>query len=169
MDENKTELFRLLSLRVTSFPTEGKAIYANDRIDALCSLADADIRNRAPCFHKEADTLLLLHVADVLLKRYKNVCVHTGDTNVVVFAIAMFNRIKPDELWVAFGTGSYFRYIPAHKIAFAMDSRICATLPDFHAFTGCNTVSSYGGKGKKTTWNTWQILLRLLVYLKNFN
>ena len=25
----------------------------------------------------------------------------------------------------------------------------------FHAFTGCDTVSSFGGRGKKTAWDTW--------------
>ena len=29
-------------------------------------------------------------------------------------------------------------------------------LPMFHAFTGCDTVSFFGGKGKKTAWNTWR-------------
>ena len=37
-----------------------------------------------------------------------------------------------------------------------MDPRICVTLPVFHAFTWCDIVSSFGGKGKKTTWITWQ-------------
>ena len=30
--------------------------------------------------------------------------------NVVVLAIAMFDRISPEELWIAFGTGSNFHY-----------------------------------------------------------
>ena len=25
----------------------------------------------------------------------------------------------------------------------------------FHAFTGCDTVSSFSGRGKKTAWDTW--------------
>ncbi|KAG0711116.1 hypothetical protein GWK47_021328 [Chionoecetes opilio] len=25
----------------------------------------------------------------------------------------------------------------------------------FHAFTGCDTVSCFGGRGKKTAWDTW--------------
>ena len=31
----------------------------------------------------------------------------------------------------------------------------CRALPVFHAFTGCDTVSSFGGRGKKTAWDTW--------------
>ena len=28
----------------------------------------------------------------------------------------------------------------------------------FHTFTGCDAVSSFGGKGKKTAWDTWMTL-----------
>ena len=27
----------------------------------------------------------------------------------------------------------------------------------FHSFTGCDTTSSFAGKGKKTAWDTWAI------------
>ena len=31
----------------------------------------------------------------------------------------------------------------------------------FHALTGCDTVSSFVGHGKKTAWNTWNVLPEL--------
>ena len=37
-----------------------------------------------------------------------------------------------------------------------MDSRIFATIPMFHAFSGCDTVSAFCGRGKKTAWITWE-------------
>lgn len=30
-----------------------------------------------------------------------------------------------------------------------------SALPGFHAFTGCDTVSFFSYKGKKSTWKTW--------------
>ena len=30
------------------------------------------------------------------------------------------------------------------------------TLPVLHAFTGCDTVSAFAGRGKKTAWETWK-------------
>ena len=63
-------------------------------------------------------------------------------------AIAMYNKINPDELWLAFGTGSNFRYIPIHEVVGDMDPRICAVLPVFHALTGCDTISAFGGGAK---------------------
>ena len=51
----------------------------------------------------------------------------TVDTDVVILAISTFNEINPDELWLAFGTGSNFRYIPIHEVVASMDPKICAT------------------------------------------
>jgi len=36
-----------------------------------------------------------------------------------------------------------------------LDPRTCATLPVFRAFTGCDTVSAFTARGKKTAWDTW--------------
>ena len=33
----------------------------------------------------------------------------------------------------------------------------CLALPMFHAFTGCDTVSSFSGREKKTAWETWNV------------
>lgn len=123
----------------------------------LSTMVDADMTSLVPCSHEEADTRLLLHVADAVQKGFRKVYVRTVDTDVVVLAIAMFNQISPEELWIAFGTKSNFRYIPIHEVVAAMDPRVCATLHVFHAFTGCDTISSFGGRGKKTAWNTWNV------------
>ena len=88
---------------------------------------------------------------------YRKLLVHTVDTDVVVVAIATLNRTKPDELWVAFGTGGHFRFIPIHEVAAAVGPRKSANLPLFHAITGCDTVSSFAGIGKKTAWAAWNV------------
>lgn len=124
--------------------------------DVLCSQADADMKNLASCSHEEAETHLLLHVNDAVQKGCRKACVHTIDLDIVVTVIAMFNKIKPDELWVALGTGSHFWYIPVHKLGAILDPRMCATLPVFHALIGCGMISAFGGRGKKTAWDTWK-------------
>ena len=136
LDENKTELFAFLAHNITSISTEeGKDVYTTHGSDVLCSTVDADLTNLAPCSHEEVDTRLLLHVADAVQKGFRKVCVRTVDTDVVVLAIAMFDRISSDEFWIAFGTRSNFRYIAIHEVVSAMDPRVCATLHMFHAFT----------------------------------
>ena len=89
-------------------------------------------------------------------KGYRN-CVHTVDTDVVVLAISLFHQINAEELWLAFGTSSSSRYICIHEVVKVMDPKTCMALPVFHSFTGCDTVSSLGGRGKKSVWSTWQV------------
>ena len=76
-----------------------------------------DITNLAPCGHEEADTRLLLHVADAANQGFTKVVVRTVDTDVVVISVAAFHQIQLSELWVAFGTGKHFRYLPVHDIS----------------------------------------------------
>ena len=37
-------------------------------------------------------------------------------------------------------------YIPIHEVVANMDTRVCAILPMFHAFTGCDTLSAFCGR-----------------------
>ena len=58
------------------------------------------------------------------------------------------------------------RYIPAHAIAQSLGPSVktitpskAMALPAFHALTGCDTTSTFFGKGKKTAWSVWQYLV----------
>ena len=79
----------------------------------------------------------------------------TVDTDVLVLAVSTVVFLEDTEIWVAFGTGKHLRYIPAHDIAKELGSEKARALPMFHAFTGCDTVSSFAGRGKKTTFDIW--------------
>ena len=37
-----------------------------------------------------------------------------------------------------------------------MNPTKCLTLPEPHAFIGCDTVLSFAGRGKKTAWKIWK-------------
>ena len=109
VDENKTELFSFLSHEVTrQSTTVGKVIYATDGRDILSSHPESVGTTMMPCTHEKADTRLLLHIADAVNRGSRKVCVCTVDTDVIVLAIASFEKISPDELWVAFGSGASF-------------------------------------------------------------
>ena len=73
VNENKTELFNLLSQQVTSGPVPDKAIYATNGKDVLNSLAEADVANMTQCSNEKANTRLLLHVADAVNKGFKKI------------------------------------------------------------------------------------------------
>ena len=131
VDQNKTELFGFLSREAIRLPiADGKEMYATCGIEVLCSLAESDLTSLAPYSHEEADTRVLLHVADAVQNGMREMAIRTVDTDVVVLAVASFNNINPDELWIALRTGSSLRYIAVHQLAAA---RQCATIPIFHA------------------------------------
>ena len=80
--------------------------------------------------------------------------IRTVDTDVVVLAVAFQQQINCKELWLAYGTGQHCRY-SAHDLAMSLGPDRALALPLFHAFTGCDTVSAFTGRGKKTCWEVW--------------
>ena len=115
-----------------------------------------DISQLSPCNHEEANTWMILHVADAIHEGYMKILQRTVDTDIVVLAVAAaakLNTISDLELWVAFGTGKHFRYIPVHEIAACLGPEMSEALPLFHAYTGCDTVSAFAGGGQKTAWD----------------
>jgi hypothetical protein len=155
-NENKAELFHFLSLHVTAQVfSAGKQVIVTDGSHVISSPAGVhDALD--PCSHEEADTRMLLHVADAVKNGHTRVMIRTVDTDVVVLAVACFSRFTGiAELWVAFGVGKHLRFIAIHEVVPALGLERAHALPFFHAFTGCDTVSCFAGRGKKTAWDTW--------------
>lgn len=153
IDENKMELFSFLASNMANIDTN-KHLIITLGPSVLCSNRQ-DVSAVAPCMHEEADTRILLHLQDAIQQGYSKALICTVDTDVVVLAIASVNRLNISELWITFGAGKNFRFIAAHKIAKALGPDRCVALPMFHAFTGCDTVSCFGDRSKKTAWDTW--------------
>ena len=65
-----------------------------------------------------------------------------------------FSKTALDELWVACGVGTNFRYIAVHEMVATMNPTKSLTVPVLHEFTGSDTVSSFAVRGKKTAWET---------------
>ena len=60
------------------------------------------------------------------------------------------------HLWIEFGTGKDRRWLPIHDYANALEERVCSGLLFWYAFTGCDTASSFCGRGKLTAWDVWK-------------
>jgi hypothetical protein len=149
-DDNKSELFTFLAEHLQSLNLEGKLIVSTCNEDVISS-SPIDKTNIAPCSHEEADTRIFLHVAHAAKHGHSRVAIRTVDTDVAVLAIANVHKMQDvSELWLAFGSGKNFRFIPCHVIASQLGQESCEALPFFHAFIGCDTVSSIAGVGKKT-------------------
>ena len=55
-----------------------------------------------------------------------------------------------------FGVGVNRKWIALHRLAHSLSPPKCGAFPSWYALTGCNTVSSFHGKGKKSVWETWK-------------
>ena len=104
---------------------------------------------------------MFLHVADAIQSGFRKVAVRTVDTDVIVLAVVLLDKLQTlteeiIQLWVAFGTGGNLRYLAAHDIAGSFVNGAALALPAFHAFTGCDIVSCFHRKGKKTALDTWK-------------
>ena len=152
IDENKTELFAFLSPEAIRLHlvllADRKELYATDG-----SPTDSCLARLAPCSQEEADTRLPLHAADAMQNGCKKVAIRTVDTDVLVLDVASFSKTGPDERWVAFGVGTNYQYISAHEMVATMTPTKCLSLPVLH---GCDTVSSFASKGKKTALEAWK-------------
>ena len=60
------------------------------------------------------------------------------------------------QLWVTFGTGANLCYLAAHDITRPFVNGTALALPAFHAFTRCDTVLCFHGRGKKKALDTWE-------------
>ena len=141
--DDKTELFFFLASNMAEIETNKYLITTQG--NGVLSSNQEDVSTLVPCTHEEADTRIFLHLKDAVRHGYSNASIRTVDTEVVGLAITSVNRLNLSELWVAFGTGKRFRFIAAHEFANALGPDRCEALPMFHAFTGCDTVSCFGG------------------------
>eukprot|EP00745_Piridium_sociabile_P014857 TRINITY_DN21914_c0_g2_i3.p1 TRINITY_DN21914_c0_g2~~TRINITY_DN21914_c0_g2_i3.p1 ORF type:complete len:617 (-),score=120.53 TRINITY_DN21914_c0_g2_i3:145-1995(-) len=154
VDANKTELFNFLAYQVVTIEsgkqivtTRGPNVLTNHPID-ICGLT--------PCNHEEADTKMIVHLTHAA-RYHKKVLLRTVDTDVVALAVAAVHSLEMEELWVALGTGRHLRYIAIHEVAHALGPSKSKCLPMFHSLTGCDTVSSFNGIGKKKAWQVWSL------------
>ena len=76
-----------------------------------------------------------------------------SDTDVVVLAVATFQQLE----------GIQTRWFPIHVISKDLGIRAVG-LPFFHAFSRCDTVSAFRGKGKTSAWQTWEVSQRPQMY-----
>ena len=91
---------------------EGKQIVATHRTKVLCFLPLTVGSNLPPFSHAEADTRMMVHVADAVGKSRKSIMIRTADTDVVVLPVAAVATLSLEELWVSYGTGKSQRSHP---------------------------------------------------------
>ncbi|CAB4019733.1 Hypothetical predicted protein, partial [Paramuricea clavata] len=78
-----------------------------------------------------------------------------------VLAVSIVNTLAIDEMWITHGSGKNVHNIPVHAVAASLGPAKSTAMPLFHALTGCDTVSYFRGRGKKTAWDVWGIFPEL--------
>lgn len=96
---------------------------------------------------EEADTRMILHAAHAAKEGYKAVIVAADDTDVLVLCLAFSANILC-PLFQKCGTKTRVRYLDINKLHQSLGDGICNALVGMHAFTGCDTVSAFAGRGK---------------------
>ena len=149
-NDNETELFHLLSERVTTETFPDKVVITHE--DEMLCLEATNVEWPSPRTHEEADTRMLLHATDGVKQRRQKIVIRTVDTDVVVLAVSFARRLGCESLMVAIGTGKSFKYVDAIAIAHVPGVDKYKALPVYHALIGCDTTSCFAGRGKRTAW-----------------
>ena len=159
-DNNKTELFDFLADRLCTIQTASTVTVIVTKGRYEFSNKSKPLDAKSPCTHEEADSRIFVHARDAVMDGAHSIIIRPNDTNVHVIAVSvmpLLQGIGLECMWLAFGQGTSLRWIPVHDVAEAIGPERASGLPFFHAFTGCDTVSAFRGKGKKTAWQTWNM------------
>ena len=123
-----------------------------------------------PCEKEKADDRMFIHAKELIRLGSKKLMLVSVDTDVI--AMYVLWDLDVEELWIEFGARKYKRWLPIHTYAHEVGEEVCRALLFWYALTGCDTVSQFLGRGKKTAWNAWgwhleatETFARYIVYL----
>lgn len=155
---NKTELFNFLATKVIELCTVN-VVYVTTE-DSVVSNRPVNLEGLSKCNHEEADTRLFVHARHAAAEGRKSIIIKANDTDVLVISVSVLPdliNIGLQTLCIEFGQGNSLRWIPVNAIHKEIGAVKSEGLLFFHAFTGCDVVSAFRGKGKKTAWQTWDV------------
>ena len=110
-----------------------------------------DQQDISDCTAEEADPRIIRHSINLAKNGYKDITIRTVDSDVVVLSLANVPHMTEN------GATSIFTQLVNSNGTDEFDlidlyatdgADVCMRLPFFHAFTGCDTASSFFGKEK---------------------
>ena len=78
------------------------------------------------------------------------------DTDVLLLLLPHYDKMGCTRLYMKAGISKEPKYFPAHTIREVLSADQIDTLLAFHAVTGCDSVSQFGGHGNKTAWQVFE-------------
>ena len=102
---------------------------------------------------------MFVHARDATSQGSKSITIKANDTDVVIAVSTMpsLQELGLEKLWIAFGQGASAQWISVHEMVSSIKPEKVGGIHFFHAFTGCDVVSGFRGKGKKSAWQTWNV------------
>ncbi len=153
-------MFQYIAIKIAEPDYSDKMVIVTKGADAISNHNHVNTAGIAPCSHEEVDTRIFLHAGHAAKEGMKTVIVKANDTDVLVIAISTFTHLQElglQKMWLAFGQGCRLKWIPIHELTIALSPEQISGIMFFHAFTGCDIVSAFRGKGKKSAWQTWDV------------
>ena len=138
-------LFRQRSLYVTA-RNECQRLTSPDGV----SVVSETVSDLYFC-QEEADMRMFLHASHAANNGASSVVVKSLDTDVAVIGLWVASKL-PCNLLLQTGAGQHTRCFSLSQLSQSLGAEICEALPGFHAFTGCDLVSSFGRRGKKVAF-----------------
>ncbi|KAK3751112.1 hypothetical protein QZH41_016239, partial [Actinostola sp. cb2023] len=140
-DEWQKERFRQRLVRKTLYIT------AEENCVEILPTGVVTLREDLKSSQEEADTRLLFHASHAARNGYSSIVISSEDTDVFVLCLA-FKVFIPSTIYLKCGTQTRTKYINITTVVQVHGSELCKCLLGLHAFTGCDTVSAFSGKGK---------------------
>ncbi|KAL8571804.1 hypothetical protein ACOMHN_053962 [Nucella lapillus] len=129
-----TKCFRLTSM-------DGKCTQGHPVPELESTQEEADTRIILHCFHQDSST------------EPEGIIIRSIDTDVFVLLLHFSSQFNK-KVYMDTGTGNHRRMICMSDLAASYDKDFCEALLGIHAFSGCDSTSSFITKGKKTVMKT---------------
>ena len=106
--------------------------------------------------HQEADTMMILFIAEYYKNSYNRKIIRCFDTDVLILLLYYFHSPhiqEATEVFMHSGIGDKERFVPIHTIAKKLGTKICSIIPAIHVKSGCDTTSSIHSIGKNKAYS----------------
>ena len=134
---NKTELFSFLADEIAASTMENPVTVTKGEI--VVSSHEIPLGDITPCSHEEADSRIFVHAKNLAEQGFESIIVKANDTDVVAIAVSVMTSLEEmglHNLWIEFGQGFFFRWIPIHEVVHAIGPQKARAMLYFHAFSG---------------------------------
>ena len=102
----------MLAESITKYPSNVLVIATKGSTAISNVRSELDISRISPCDLEEADTRVFLHAHYASQAGHSRVLIKSTVTDVLVLGVPLFEQLEVEELWLAFGVGKHFRFIP---------------------------------------------------------